>query len=275
MAFWIPALVGVASASKVKSDLIFRRQEYKGKAGEERGVIVERGDAVRLKTAVVIPCYREEQNIADVVKRAKQFADAVVVSDDKSLDCTLQEAEKAGALCCTNYEMKGAGANTLNGIRYALKNTKADILVTLDGDGQHNPEDIPKIIEPIQFANADIVFGIRSWDALPRYRFAGNSIISFVQNLGYNGNSIPDVTCGFRAYRASVARHLLTTEPKFGFLFETINKARACGFSIAKVPVSCFYHEELYMNSSMHPLKMGIGMVLSAAKWRLKTEVFR
>ena len=110
------------------------------------------------KIFAVIPCLNEGQFISDIVTRARKYADVVIVIDDGSTDNTAEAAVKAGAKVIKHKARQGAGAATRTAFE-AARGYDADILVTLDGDGQHNPDEIPQVMAPV-------LRGVR-----PGYRF--------------------------------------------------------------------------------------------------------
>lgn len=112
------------------------------------------------KTCAVIPTYNEALHISAVIREAKKHVDMVIVSDDHSTDATREIAKLEGAEVILNTGPQGAGRNTWLGIAAAWM-IGAEIVVTLDGDGQHDASEIPKLIEPI-LRGKDIVIGARN-----------------------------------------------------------------------------------------------------------------
>ena len=110
---------------------------------------------------VCIPTYNEERKIKEVVKKALPHVDKVVVCDDGSTDDTAVLAKKAGATVISHEKNLGYGAAIATLFDYCRKNN-AEIMVTLDGDGQHNPDQIPDLINVILKHNVDVVIGSRS-----------------------------------------------------------------------------------------------------------------
>ncbi|MCL0034862.1 glycosyltransferase family 2 protein [Dehalococcoidia bacterium] len=112
----------------------------------------------RPKVLAAIPCFNTEPFIADVVSNAKKYVDQVVVINDGSHDGTAEAAMTAGALVISHEGNLGKGAAMKIAAEAA---SDADVIVFLDGDGQHDPEDIPKVVAPILRGKADIVIGSR------------------------------------------------------------------------------------------------------------------
>jgi FkbM family methyltransferase len=228
-----------------------------------------------MKSIAVIPCYNEEQYIFDLVKRVRQYVDLAIVTDDNSKDNTVEMAKKSGASVVVNSLKRGMGFNTKIGFDNALSNG-CDIVVTLDGDGQHNPDEIDKVVTPIINGEADLVIGSRflngSISNIPKYRKFGIGVITSLYNLG-NKNKITDAQCCFRAYKKDVLKKIQISEAGFPFSIETLVKARESGFRIKEVPVNVLYHEKFSNNSTLNPIRQGLDVAFSTVRIRLKIEV--
>src|SRR3989344_5219708 len=111
----------------------------------------------------IVPVYNEEKRITEVIKNLRQYVDSVVVVDDKSIDNTIEEAEKSGAIVLKHKINLGQGAALETGQEYARK-IGADYVLHFDGDGQFCVEDIAPALEKLQQSNADILFGSRFLD---------------------------------------------------------------------------------------------------------------
>jgi len=188
--------------------------------------------------SVIIPAYREEKVIGTVVADVRRAMDAtgrsfeVLVVDDGSDDATAAEAEKAGARVITHPYNIGNGAAVKTGIRHA----SGAILVTMDGDGQHNPEDIPRLLE--KMGRYDMVVGARGGDSeTSLHRTAANGVFNWFATYICK-RRIEDLTSGFRAIRAEVARQFVSMLPNTFSYPTTITMAviRA-GFSLTYVPI--------------------------------------
>jgi len=231
-----------------------------------------------MKVTAVIPCYNEERTIADIVRRAKQYCDRVIVVDNMSTDNTIEEAEKETQ--CYNISLcftKGAGAATREGLIQSLNPVlRGDIIVALDGDGQHNPDEIPKVVAPIIEDRADMVLGSRFLNSktkdMPRYREFGIGVINWLYNIG-NSHRFTDTQCCMRAFSRKALEVISITESGFAFSIEMLAKAQKAGLRIAEVPVEVIYHKEYSQNSTSNPITHGIKIILGILKWRLKCRV--
>ena len=188
--------------------------------GRTRG---ERGS--KLSTCVVIPALDEEATIADVARGALLFSDAVIVVDDGSTDRTAELAQQAGAHVIRHPRNVGQWSALRTGFREALRRG-FDIVITMDADGQHDPTDIPRLLEPILEGRADLVIGSRlrgrSVTMIP-YRYAGIKFFSKLLSTFMHVN-LTDVTSGFRAYCSWLLKALvkLMRERQYGILEATI-----------------------------------------------------
>jgi glycosyltransferase involved in cell wall biosynthesis len=215
------------------------------------------------KTVAVIPAFNEEETIYNVVKSALNYVDHTIVVDDNSFDCTKFEAMEAGAEVYKLTENRGAGYATRKGLELA---GNADIIITLDGDGQHNPEEIPLLIDAIN-DGYDFVIGSRFLlkNKIPSYRKLGINIITLAYNLGHK--PITDAQCCFRAFNGKKLVFILPVEKSFGFSVEMLVKARLYKLKIKEVPVSCKYRG-LEHDSSLNPIIHGVSVLIKTLNWR-------
>lgn len=219
------------------------------------------------RVVAAIPCYNEERFVAEVIRRAREYVDEVIVIDDGSEDNTLEVAERAGALAVRHRERMGPGAATRSCFELAKENG-ADIIVTLDGDNQHNPEEIPVLIAPIASGEADLVIGSRFLDLksnIPFYRRFGIRAITWLLNVGADVK-ISDSQCCFRAHSRRLVDGLQITENDFGFSVQILLQARRNGFSIKEVPATCLYHSD---GSTINPVRHGLGVAATVVRLRM------
>lgn len=221
------------------------------------------------KIIAVIPCFNEKDFIGDIVTRARIYADKVIVIDDGSTDNTSEVAKAAGAEVIRHEKRQGAGAATRSAFE-AAKKCDADVLVTLDGDGQHNPDEIPRVLAPVLNNEADLVIGSRFFQQnskkVPKYRKFGIDIITWLYNLGSKKRVSDSQSC-FRAYSRESLEAVTITENGFSFSVEVLIQARKKGFVITEVPASCVYHSQ---GSTTNPLTHGLGVAWNVVKHRLK-----
>ncbi len=225
-----------------------------------------------LKIVAAIPAYNEAKHIAGIIKQAAAYVDEVIVADDGSSDDTARVASRAGARVIRSEVNRGAGQATRDCFTAARK-AGAAILVTLDGDGQHNPKEIPLVLSPIIENTTDIVIGSRflAANTVPRYRRFGINVITFLLNFGVK-NKLTDSQSCFRAYNRKALESLDITEPGFSFSVELLINARRQGLRIAEVPISCIYNAASH---SQNPVRHGLSVALSVIRLRLKRPVKR
>jgi len=210
-------------------------------------------------TVACIPAFDEEAGIARVILSAKKHVDKVLVCDDGSFDMTGEIAENLGAIVIRHDTNLGKGEAVKTLFEEAVK-LDADILVMLDADGQHDPCEIPKLIEPILESKADLVIGSRymkgaKTDA-PLYRKAG---LKLVNSLRRKLNKIPvnDSECGFRALSRKALAAVSTFETKgYGADAEMVALAARNGINIVEKPVTIRYRG-LNNTSKKTPLSHG------------------
>jgi glycosyltransferase involved in cell wall biosynthesis len=212
-----------------------------------------------------IPAYNEEKYIASLVESAKKYVDKVIVCDDGSTDNTAQLAKKAGAIIISHKKNRGYGAAITTLFDYARKEN-AQIMVTIDGDGQHNPNQIPLLINAITTHNVDVAIGSRFLDdatEAPGYRKTGIKIITTASNYGTNFK-VSDSQSGFRAYSKDAIDAIHPTEEGMAVSTEILLKISNKGLSIAEVPITVSYEGE---TSEHHPISHGISVLMSTLKY--------
>jgi glycosyltransferase involved in cell wall biosynthesis len=163
----------------------------------------------RSDISIIIPAYNESETIGNIIKNIKALypESEVIVVNDGSRDNTAEAARDAGAIVYSHPYNIGNGAAIKSGIRIA----SGEILVFMDGDGQHNPEDIHRMLE--YFPEYDMVVGARSkGDQVSMFRRIGNSVLNWL--AGYVAKfRVQDLTSGFRAIKAEIAYNLLYLLP--------------------------------------------------------------
>lgn len=209
------------------------------------------------RVIAAIPCFNEERFIGSVVLKTKKYVDAVVVIDDGSTDGGPDVAAEAGAVVYRHECNKGYGA----AIRAALqkgREYKADVLVTIDGDGQHDPKDIQRLVKPILDGEADVVIGSRFLGQIqkpPFYRRLGQRVLTTVTNVG-SGQKLGDSQSGFRAYSSKALRELNVSENGMSVSSEIQFAIGKAGLRVAEVPISVYYAERAKRSPLGHGLNV-------------------
>lgn len=213
-----------------------------------------------------IPAFNEERSIGSVLVRALKHVDRIIVCDDGSIDLTGDIAESMGATVVRHERNLGYGA-ALASLFEEARRIGSDVLVTLDADGQHNPDEISSLVEPILAGEADVVIGSRflregDSDLIPGYRKLGLRMITGLASGGLNG-TITDSQSGFRAYSRKALEKLSLTEMGMGVSTEILLKVTDNGLRVGEVPVRITYDED---SSTHNPLVHGLDVVLSTVK---------
>lgn len=196
----------------------------------------------KLKIAAVIPALNESKTIGKIISDTKKYVNLVIVVDDGSWDKTKEIAKREGALVLSHSLTTGAGGAMWAGI-CASKLYSPDIVVTLDADGQHFPEDIPKVIEPILQDKADCVIGYRFSSMkqvkLTFYKRLLNAIATKVASW-LSGTKLHDSETGFRAYNKIALSVLNFSSMDYGWATDSLitlakKKVRFCEVPIRTV----------------------------------------
>ncbi len=211
------------------------------------------------KIIAAIPAYNEEKTIAKVVLSAKKEVDRVVVIDDGSKDATSEIAEALGAVVFGHKENLGYGAAIQTCFK-AVKELNGDIMVILDGDGQHNPGEIPPLVKKIR-EGFDVVIGSRflKKNTIPKYRKFGIKILNkAIRRAGVNTN---DCQSGYRAYSKKAIEQIHLKENGMAASAEILLQAQVKGLKFCEVPIDCDYG--VVHPSTQSPLSHGVIVLVS------------
>ncbi len=213
---------------------------------------------------VCIPAYNESSRIGKIVNRARVYASEVIVCDDGSADDTAREAQAAGATVIRHKVNKGYGF-AIKTLFQTAKEKKADVMVTLDADGQHDPDQIPNIVKPILDEGFDIVIGSRFLNVhdkqkVPSYRSFGIKTLTLLTKAASYRN-ITDAQSGFRAYSRAALSQIHLNEGGMAVSAEILLRANIQNLSIKEVPVTVSY--DIDGTSSMNPISQGATVLRS------------
>jgi glycosyltransferase involved in cell wall biosynthesis len=203
---------------------------------------------------VVIPAYNAAGTIGPLIRRVKQLRLEVVVVNDGSRDETGRAAADAGAMVISHARNQGKGCALRTGFAFALQGGY-DVIVTMDGDGQHDPADIPRLLDAVRTSSSAIVVGNRLADGMrmPLARRCTNRLMSCLVSL-LSRQSIPDSQCGFRAISRQALSSIRLITCRFELETELLLAAARRGWTVASVPVRTIYRNH---PSHIRPLADG------------------
>ncbi len=187
----------------------------------------------KMNVSIIIPAYNEEKSVASVIKKAKKYGDVIVV-DDASKDKTADAARKAGAVVVRHKKNSGLGKSLRTGFKKALQ-MKSDMIITLDADNQHDPDDIPKLLKKINESH-DFVLGQRDLSKYPFVKKFGNFFLNIATNF-VAGTSLKDTESGFRAIKSSALRKMQLKAERYEIAVDIVYEVGKNKFKTASVPV--------------------------------------
>ena len=211
-----------------------------------------------------IPAFNEAKSIAEMISKSKNYVDGVLVYDDGSTDDTCEVARAAGATVIRNPENKGYGV-AIRSLFQAAKEQDADIMVTLDSDGQHDPDQIPRLVDPLLKQGFDLVIGSRfidgdSKEKVPRYRSFGiKTITKLTEAASYP--KITDSQSGFRAYNKNALSKINLFEDGMAVSTEILLRASEKKLLMTEVPITVRY--DIKDRSTHNPITHGISVAYS------------
>lgn len=211
-----------------------------------------------LRVLAAMPAYNEEKYIAKIILQAQQFVDYVLVVDDGSTDSTGEIAQKLGAMVIVHKKNLGYGA-ALKTIFENAKKLDVDMLVICDSDGQHNPRDIPSLLDRLEQGDVDVVIGSRfihgKQGDIPGYRIFGMKILDHATKIA-GADITTDSQSGFRAYGKKAIKTIHISKEGMSAGSEILIQIAENNLRIAEVPIVTRY--DLEDTSSQNPMTHGI-----------------
>jgi glycosyltransferase involved in cell wall biosynthesis len=215
------------------------------------------------KIFAVIAALNEEKHISEVIRGVKKYISNIIVVDDGSTDKTSQKAITSGAFVLRNIINCGKGNAIKTGCDYAVKNG-ATIMLLIDGDMQHDPDEIPKLLKALK--GNDIVFGYREFKGqMPIIYSFGNWFINFSTRIMF-GINLKDTQCGYRAFTRSAYKNIRWKSGNYSMESEMIANASKSKLNHSEVRIKTIYQDR-YKGTTIFD---GVKIVLNMILWRLR-----
>jgi len=214
---------------------------------------------------VCIPAYNAEKNIGKVVKKSLEYVDEVIVCDDGSTDNTAKIASESGARVLSHKKNQGYGAALITMFDHARKED-TDVMITLDADGQPDPQEIPLFLKALDENKVDVVIGSRFLNNKtkpPSYRQTGIKGITSAVKLG-NKLKITDAQSGYRAYSKNAIKKIHPTETGMAASTEIMHKISNNELSVCEVPITVSYEGE---TSKQNAVSQGTSVLANTLKF--------
>ena len=219
---------------------------------------------------VLIAAFDEASTIASVVEGARRHVPDVVVVDDGSADATAEIAERAGAVVLRHGTNRGKGRALRTGLAHVLSRPYTHVLL-MDADLQHDPADIPRLIEKARSGAGDFVLGERPFvrETMPASRFYTNTISSAVISRFFVGTRVADAQSGFRLIRTSLLKDLRLTGRGYEIETEMLIKLRRSGARLERTTVRLKYDGS---RSRLRPIRDTTRTCFLAVRYRFFPE---
>jgi len=220
---------------------------------------------------VLIPAYNEQERLGPVIEAAREYL-TVVVIDDGSTDDTIKVAEEKGATVLRQPRNQGKGAALKDGFRWALTQPDCDALITLDADGQHDPDEIPRFLECYGKHQGDLIIGYRDFSQMPFKRKFANTV-GRVSLSWAMGQKIRDNQSGYRLItRRLMAATLESQEAGFEFEVDMVVLCIRRKYRLDWVPIRTIYAGETSHIKPWHHIKNFFRVVLKTRRLMRQQE---
>ncbi|MBQ6443065.1 MAG: glycosyltransferase family 2 protein [Methanosphaera sp.] len=221
---------------------------------------------------IILSSYNEEDTLEEVVDGLVERGFKVLIIDDGSKDNTpaiaknLVRKYNPMVFYYRHRINVGLGGAIKTGIKAALKRG-ADIMITFDADGQHNPDDLYNMYPPLQEGKADIVIASRDFSDMPTGRRFGNTVMNYITYI-FQGKMVTDSQSGLRAFTNETARKLDLKSPQYGISSEIIGEIKRKNLRFMEVPMTTIYDERTIQKGTN--TTVGIKIVLEFINETLK-----
>jgi len=218
-----------------------------------------------MRVAILIPAYNEEKKIRDTIRSLDWLKKDIIVVDDGSKDKTFDIAKEEGVTALRHKRNYGKGKAHRTGFAYVLQNNY-DYVITMDADGQHNPNEIPDFINAVQKGNGDIIIGTRkpSIKNMPPIRLMINLLTSLVVSLQCK-NRVRDSQSGYRIIKREILERVPLKTNNFQTESEILINAGRRGYKIGAIPIKIIYRGD--ERSKVNPVIDTIRFI-KVALWR-------
>jgi glycosyltransferase involved in cell wall biosynthesis len=216
--------------------------------------------------STIMPVFNEERTIGDIIERLRNVLEQmnlkheILVIDDSSTDNSVQIARKQGVKVYVLSMHKGKGY----ALRVGFSKAKGEIIATIDSDGSHRPEELPRLLNPVMKGQADFVIGSRLLNQRPFHgRALNDGGVRLFNDLIYlfTGTAVSDSQSGYRALKSAILKKLTLTSFEYEIESEMLVKAAKKNFKIIEVPVS--FEQRTHGKSRLDPLKDGAKILFS------------
>ncbi|MBU4252429.1 MAG: glycosyltransferase family 2 protein [Candidatus Omnitrophica bacterium] len=194
-----------------------------------------------MRTCVIIPTYNESRSIADLINQVTKLGLEVIIIDDGSTDDTVKIVTACGVKVLVSLRNMGKGASLIKGYHFALQQG-FDEVISMDGDGQHSPDDLLAFIQKARNSQSALIVGNRMGmtKGMPVLRVITNFLMSKFISLVV-GQQIPDTQCGFRLIKKELLSKIDLSTSRYETESEVLIKAAHLGFKIESIPVKTIY----------------------------------
>lgn len=214
------------------------------------------GTQFNYKPVIVIPCYNCGPSIIKVVNGCRDYTDKILVLNDGSTDDTLHFIQQCHVEWLGWEQNRGKAAALLEGFKYWLEKDEWQVLITMDSDGQHDPNDIPSFMEEFSKTQADLIVGKRDFsdEDIPGLRRRAN-VLSSALIRQISGCNLRDFQCGFRLHTKRMLEGILPYLTSSGYAMETeiLIRAHRLGYKIDECSIHCIYTDDSSRRSSWKP----------------------